>query len=167
MSSSEYPAQGREVTPDDMARFLIPDTPASLLSPAPQEAAGEPAKASLAMPSTADLIAAWERQQASAALVAPTVPEGADNGPLVPRWALRAALGTLGLSAAALIVAFVVWGVSLLLDAAATALEHAAPWIGGATVGVLLLVLLCRKRPRGESLSVSVTQSVRVSKGRM
>lgn len=165
MNRPEYDASGRETPLDDLTSYLIPDTPASLLDSAPQaapEAAAEPSR----MPSTAELLAAWELQQASAALVVPAAPERADSGPLVPRWALRAALGTVGLSAAALLVAFVVWGVGLLLDAAATALEHAAPWIGGGTVALLLLVLLCRKRPQGESLSVSVTQSVRVVKGR-
>ena len=161
MNRPEYDASGREALPDDLTSYLIPDTPASLLDSAPQ-AAPEPSR----VPSTADLLAAWELQQTSAALVVPAAPERADSGPLVPRWALRAALGTVALSAAALLVAFVVWGVGLLLDAAATALEHAAPWIGGATVAVLLLVLLCRKRPQGGNLSVSVTQSVRVIKGK-
>lgn len=165
MNRPEYDASGRETPLDDLTSYLIPDTPASLLDSAPQpaaQAAPEPSR----MPSTADLLAAWELQQKMTGALVPAAPERADSGPLVPRWALRAALGTVALSAAALLVAFVVWGVGLLLDAAATALEHAAPWIGGATVAVLLLVLLCRKRPQGGNLSVSVTQSVRVIKGK-
>jgi hypothetical protein len=151
VSSPEYPVSGPEITPDDVTRFLIPDTPASLVTPAP---------ARPALPSTAELIAAWEVHQASAALVPVTAPEAA---PIVPRWVWQTSARTAVGSALVGLVAFVVWGVSRLLDAAAVALEHAAPWIGGGVVAVLLLVLLCRRGPQRENLSVSVSQTVKIS----
>lgn len=156
MSSPEYPVSGPEITPDDVTRFLIPDTPASLVTPAP--AKDVPARP--ALPSTAELITAWEVHQASAALVPVTAPEAT---PIVPRWVWQASARTALGSALVGLVAFVVWGVSRLLDAAAAALAHAAPWIGGGVVAVLLLVLLCRRGPQGENLSVSVSQTVKIS----
>lgn len=162
-SNSEYRAPGREVTPDDVAAFLIPDSPAALARPAgPSEAAPERP----AIPSTADLLAAWERQQReaagalavpqSAALAVPVVPEA---DPIVPRWVWRASAVTAAVSAMAGVVGFVVWGVSLALTAAVSAVSAAAPYLGGAVVLAVALVLLCRKRPGADTLSLKVTQS--------
>jgi hypothetical protein len=169
MSSNEYPVSGREVTPDDVASFLIPDTPASLVGPteeATQRGSTVP-NGTVAIPSTAELLAAWERQQAAAALVqsGALVPQSAalavaDTAPIVPRWVWRASAVTAAVSAMAGLVAFVVWGVSLALDAAVVAVSAAAPYLGAAVVVVVALALLCRKRPGGDTLSVKVVQSV-------
>lgn len=173
-SHNEYPAPGREVTPDDMARFLIPDSPASLVTPSEGPEATEATEAAPerpALPSTADLIAAWERQNTAAALVqsgallpqsvALAVPE---HDPIVPRWVWRASAVTAAVSAMAGVVAFVVWGVSLALNAAVSAVSAAAPYLGVGVVALVALALLCRRRPGADTLSVSVVQSVRVVK---
>ncbi|KUM82335.1 MULTISPECIES: hypothetical protein [Streptomycetaceae] len=169
-SNSEYPAPGREVTPDDLARFLIPDTPASLVTPSerPEGAPERPA-----IPSTADLLAAWERQQHAAALVASgaLIPQSAalakpDTDPVVPRWVWRASAVTAAVSAMAGVVGFVVWGLSLALGAAVSAVSAAAPYLGGAVVLAVALALLCRKRPGSDTLSVKVVQSVVVQSKR-
>jgi hypothetical protein len=169
-SHNEYSAPGREVTPDDLARFLIPDTPASLVPPAKgTEAAPERP----ALPSTADLIAAWERQNAAAALVqsGALLPQSAalavpEHDPIVPRWVWRASAVTAAVSAMAGVVGFVVWGVSLALNAAVSAMSAAAPYLGVAVVAVVSLALLCRRRPGRDTLSVKVVQSVVVQSKR-
>lgn len=168
-SNNEYRAPGQEVTPDDLARFLIPDSPASLVTPTE---APEPAPATAPdrpLPSTAELIAAWERQNTAAALVqsGALLPQSAalavpEHDPIVPRWVWRASAVTAAVSAMAGLVAFVVWGVSLALNAAVSAVSAAAPYLGGAVVAVVALALLCRRRPGADTLSVSVVQSVRV-----
>lgn len=171
MSKNEYPAAGREVTPDDLTRFLIPDTPASLVTPAGDPEATEAATERPALPSTADLIAAWERQNAAAAAVqsGALLPQSAalavpEHDPIVPRWVWRASAVTAAVSAMAGVVAFVVWGVSLALTAAVSAVSAAAPYLGAGVVALVALALLCRKRPGADTLSVSVVQSVRVVK---
>lgn len=169
-SSNEYPAPGGEVTPDDVARFLIPDSPESLIS---RQAAPEAAPERPALPTTVDLIAAWERQSLAAAIVAQSaaLPQSValakpDTAPIVPRWVWRASIGTAAASAMAGLVAFVVWGVSLALSAAASALAAVAPFLGIAVVLAVALALLCRKRTGGETLSVKVVQSVVVQSKR-
>ncbi|MFE6774438.1 hypothetical protein ACFVFD_36360 [Streptomyces fimicarius] len=169
-SNNEYSAPGREVTPDDLTRFLIPDTPESLVTdPERPEAAPERP----AIPSTAELIAAWERQQTAAALVASgaLLPQSAalavpDTAPIVPRWVWRASAVTASVSAMAGVVAFVVWCLSLALTAAVSALSAAAPYLGGAVVLAVALALLCRKRTGEDTLSVKVVQSVVVQSKR-
>jgi hypothetical protein len=164
-SSNEYPAPGREVTPDDVAAFLIPDTPASLVPPTGRpEAAGAEAPERPALPTTGELIAAWERQQSAGALAVPqsaalAVPE---VDPIVPRWVWRASAVTAAVSAMAGLIAFVVWGVSLALAAAVSAVSAAAPYVVGGLVLAAVLALVCRKRPGADTLSVSVVQSVTV-----
>ncbi|WP_331756790.1 hypothetical protein [Streptomyces sp. NBC_01506] len=162
MSSNEYPAPGREFTPDDVAGFLIPDTPESLI---PRQTAPERP----AMPSTADLIEAWERQNETSARISAgaPLPQSAalavpEHDPIVPRWVWRASAVTAAVSAMAGVIGFVVWGVSLALTAAVSAMSAAAPYLGVATVAAVALVLLCRKRTGADTLSVSVVQSVRV-----
>lgn len=169
-SHNEYPAQGREVTPDDLARFLIPDTPASLIG---RQEATEAAPERPAIPSTADLLAAWERQNAAAALVqsGALLPQSAalavpEHDPIVPRWVWRASAVTAAVSAMAGVVGFVVWGVSLALNAAVSAVAAAAPYMGVAVVAVVALALLCRRRPGRDTLSVKVVQSVVVQSKR-
>ena len=170
-SHNEYPAPGREVTPDDLTRFLIPDTPASLVTPSEGPEATEAAPGRPALPSTADLIAAWERQNAAAAAVqsGALLPQSAalavpEHDPIVPRWVWRSSAVTAAVSAMAGVVAFVVWGVSLALTAAVSAVSAAAPYLGAGVVALVALALLCRKRPGADTLSVSVVQSVRVVK---
>lgn len=162
-SHNEYPAPGREVTPDDLTRFLIPDSPASLTGrPEATEAAPERP----AIPSTADLLAAWERQNSAALLpqsAALAVPE---HDPIVPRWVWRASAVTAAVSAMAGVVGFVVWGLSLALNAAASALASAAPYLAGGVALAVALVLLCRKRTGPDTLSVKVVQSVVVQSKR-
>lgn len=165
-SNNEYRAPGQEVTPDDLARFLIPDSPASLVTPTETT---EAAPERPALPSTADLIAAWERQNTAAALVqsGALLPQSAalavpEHDPIVPRWVWRASAVTAAVSAMAGVVGFVVWGLSLALGAAVSAVSAAAPYLGVATVAVVALALLCRRRPGSDTLSVSVVQSVRV-----
>ncbi|MDX2854593.1 hypothetical protein PV342_40570 [Streptomyces sp. PA03-3a] len=160
MSSNEYRAPGSEITPDDLARFLIPDTPAGLVTPSETT---EAAPERPAIPSTADLIAAWQQQQNTAALI----PQSAalavvDTAPIVPRWVWRASAVTAAVSAMAGLVGFVVWGVSLALAAAVSALAAAAPYLVGGVILAGALVLLCRKRTGPDTLSVSVVQSVSV-----
>ena len=169
-SNNEYRAPGQEVTTDDVARFLIPDSPESLI---PRQAVPEAALGRPAIPSTADLIAAWERQSLAAAIVAQSaaLPQSAalavpDTAPIVPRWVWRAFAGTAAVSAMAGFVAFVVWGVSLALSAAASALSAVAPYLGGAVVLAVALALMCRKRPGADTLSVKVMQSVVVQSKR-
>jgi hypothetical protein len=174
MSTNEYGAPGREVTPDDVTRFLIPDTPESLVTPSERTETAPPAAPERpAMPTTAELLAAWERQQTAAALVASgaLLPQSAalavpDTAPIVPRWVWRASAVTASVSAMAGLVAFVVWGVSLALDAAVSAVSAAAPYLGGAVVLAVALALLCRKRPGRDTLSVKVVQSVVVQSKR-
>lgn len=170
-SHNEYSVPGREVTPDDLAHFLIPDSPASLVTPTAAPEATEAAPERPAIPSTADLIAAWERQSAAAALVqsGALLPQSAalavpEHDPIVPRWVWRASAVTAAVSAMAGVVAFVVWGVSLALTAAVSAVSAAAPYLGVGVVALVALALLCRKRPGADTLSVSVVQSVRVVK---
>lgn len=170
-SHNEYPAPGREVTPDDLTRFLIPDTPASLVTPSEGPETTEAAPERPALPSTADLIAAWERQNAAAAAVqsGALLPQSAalavpEHDPIVPRWVWRASAVTAAVSAMAGVVAFVVWGVSLALNAAVSAVSAAAPYLGVGVVALVALALLCRRRPGADTLSVSVVQSVRVVK---
>jgi hypothetical protein len=158
VNSNEYPVSGREVTPDDVASFLIPDSPASLVPD--EEPTGQPP-----IPSTAELLAAWERQQSAELVsVAPAAAPVVD--PLVPRWVWRASAVTVAVSAMAGLVAFVVWGVSLALDAAVSAVSAAAPYLGVAVVLAVALALLCRKRPGADTLSVKVVQSVVVQSKR-
>lgn len=169
-SNNEYSAPGREVTPDDLARFLIPDTPASLIG---RHEATEAAPERPAIPSTADLLAAWERQQHAAAVVqsGALLPQSAalavpEHDPIVPRWVWRASAVTAAVSAMAGVVGFVVWGVSLALNAAVSAVAAAAPYMGVAVVAVVALALLCRRRPGRDTLSVKVVQSVVVQSKR-
>lgn len=169
-SKNEYPAPRSEVTPDEVARFLIPDTPESLI---PRQAAPEAAPDRPALPSTADLIAAWERQSLAAAIVAqsPQLPQSAalarpDTAPIIPRWVWRASAVTAAVSAMAGVVGFVVWGVSLALTAAVSALAALAPYLGIAVVLAGALALLCRKRTGEDTLSVKVVQSVVVQSKR-
>lgn len=172
-SNNEYRAPGREVTPDDLTAYLIPDSPASLLGhPSATEAAPAPAP-ERPLPSTAELIAAWERQNTAAALVqsGALLPQSAalavpEHDPIVPRWVWRASAVTAAVSAMAGVVGFVVWGISLALTAAASAMAAAAPYLGGAVVAVVALALLCRRRPEGDTLSVKVVQSVVVQSTR-
>ncbi|MFF4709770.1 hypothetical protein [Streptomyces sp. NPDC001297] len=174
MSTNEYPRQTPEVTSEDLARFLIPDTPASLVTGTDRpEAAPTATPERPALPTTAELIAAWERQQTAAALVASgaLLPQSAalavpDTAPIVPRWVWRASAVTASVSAMAGLVAFVVWGVSLALDAAVSAVSAAAPYLGGAVVLAVALALLCRKRTGSDTLSVKVVQSVVVQSKR-
>ena len=174
MSTNEYRGPGPEVTPDDLTRFLIPDTPASLVTgPERPEAAPAAAPERPALPSTEDLLAAWERQQRAASLVqsGALLPQSAalavpEHDPIVPRWVWRASAVTASVSAMAGVVAFVVWGVSLALTAAVSAVSAAAPYLGGAVVLVVALALLCRKRPGADTLSVKVVQSVVVQSKR-
>lgn len=164
MSSNDYPAPGSEITPDDLTRFLIPDTPAALVPPSDKTEA-DPVRP--ALPSTAELIAAWEQQNTAAALVpqsaALAVP---DTAPIVPRWVWRASAVTAAVSAMVGLVGFVVWGVSLALTAAVSAVSAAAPYIGAAVILAVTLALLCRRRPGRDTLSVSVVQSVVVQSTR-
>ena len=169
-SSNEYPAPGREVGPDDLTRFLIPDTPASLIPPAE---GAEAAPERPAIPSTEALLAAWHQQQAAAALVqsGALLPQSAalavpDTAPIVPRWVWRASAVTASVSAMAGVVGFVVWGVSLALTAAVSAVSAAAPYLAGGVVLVVALALLCRRRPGPDTLSVKVVQSVVVQSKR-
>ncbi|NEE35373.1 hypothetical protein G3M53_59395 [Streptomyces sp. SID7982] len=173
-SNNEYPARGREVTPDDLARFLIPDTPASLITPpeAPQTAPAATPEAPL-IPSTEALLAAWQQQQTAAALVqaGALLPQSAalttpEPDPIVPRWVWRASAVTASVSVMAGVIGFVVWGVSLALSAAAAAMSAAAPYLGAAAVLAVAMVLLCRKRPGSDTLSVKVVQSVVVQSKR-
>ncbi|MCW5254720.1 hypothetical protein [Streptomyces sp. SHP 1-2] len=179
MNSNEYPAQGGEVTPDDLARFLIPDSPASLVAAAEGSGTagqGGPEGAGAApIPSTAALLAAWQQQQAAAALMqsaALAVPQSSalavpDADPVVPRWVWRASAVTAAVSAMAGVVAFVVWGVSLALAAAVSAVSAAAPYLGGAVVLAVVLALMCRRgRVSTDTLSVKVVQSVVVQSKR-
>jgi hypothetical protein len=170
-SNNEYSAPGREFTSDDVTRFLIPDSPASLVTPSKGPETTEAAPERPAIPSTADLLAAWQRQQTAAALVqsGALLPQSAalavpEHDPIVPRWVWRASAVTAAVSAMAGVVGFVVWGVSLALNAAVSAVSAAAPYLGAAVVAVVALALVCRKRPGGDTLSVSVVQSVRVVK---
>ncbi|MFD7462979.1 MULTISPECIES: hypothetical protein [unclassified Streptomyces] len=173
-SHNEYSAPGGEVTPDALTHFLIPDSPASLVTPSERpEAAPAAAPERPAIPSTADLIAAWERQQHAAALVASgaLLPQSAalavpEPAPIVPRWVWRASAVTAAVSAMAGVVGFVVWGLSLALGAAVSAVSAAAPYLGGAVVLAVALALLCRKRPGADTLSVKVVQSVVVQSKR-
>ncbi|WP_331728821.1 hypothetical protein [Streptomyces canus] len=172
-SNNEYSAPGREVTPDDLARFLIPDTPASLIGRHEATEAAPAAPERPAIPSTADLLAAWERQQHAAALVqsGALVPQSAalavpEHDPIVPRWVWRASAVTAAVSAMAGVVGFVVWGVSLALNAAVAAVAAAAPYLGVAVVAVVALALLCRRGPGRDKLSVKVVQSVVVQSKR-
>lgn len=169
-SNNEYSAPGREVTPDDMAHFLIPDSPASLVTPTKgSEAAPERS----ALPSTAELIAAWERQNATAAAVqsGALLPQSQalaapEHDPIVPRWVWRASAVTAAVSAMAGLVGFVVWGVCMALNAAVSAMAAAVPYLGAAAVLVGVVALLCRKRPGADTLSVKVVQSVVVQSKR-
>jgi hypothetical protein len=173
-SNPEYPAQGGEVTPDDLARFLIPDDLASLVAPSEPIEGPEAAPTAVPerpLPSTPDLLAAWERQNAAAALVqsGALLPQSAalavpEHDPIVPRWVWRASAVTAAVSAMAGVVGFVVWGVSLALAAAVSAVSAAAPYLGAGVVALVALAFLCRKRPGADTLSVSVVQSVRVVK---
>jgi hypothetical protein len=174
MSTNEYRAPGREVGPDDLTRFLIPDTPASLVTPTERpEAAPAVAPERPAIPSTEALLAAWQQQQHAAALVqsGALLPQSAalavpEHDPIVPRWVWRASAVTAAVSAMAGVVGFVVWGVSLALTAAVSAVSAAAPYLGGAVVLAVALALLCRKRPGADTLSVKVVQSVVVQSKR-
>lgn len=163
MSQNEYPAPERQVTSDDLAAWLIPDSPAALTKPEPRP-----------MPTTAELLAAWEQQQrqadgsnASAALVphqtteVPAIIEP-EAGPVVPRWAWVIAARLLVAATVAAIVAFVVWGVSMALAAAASAVAAAAPVIGACAIGAGVLLLLCRRRPGSVTVTQTMTQTVRV-----
>ncbi|MFI6899276.1 hypothetical protein ACIBM4_34735 [Streptomyces sp. NPDC050256] len=151
-SHNEYSAPGREVTPDDMARFLIPDTPASLVTP---QTAPEPSP----IPSTADLIAAWERAGAASALVRVEPIPAPDTTPIVPRWVWRASAVTAATSAMVGLVAFVVWGVAQALGAAAAALAGAVPYLVGAAVLILAAVIATRRKAGEGSLSLTVSQT--------
>lgn len=172
-SNPEYPAPGREVTPDDLARFLIPDSPASLLGSPEAPGAAPAAPERPAIPSTADLLAAWERQQQSGA-GALAVPQSAvlavtaapEADPIVPRWVWRASAVTAAVSAMAGVVGFVVWGVSLALTAAVSAVSAAAPYIVGGLALAAVLALVCRRRPGADTLTVKVVQSVVVQSKR-
>ncbi|GGU52744.1 hypothetical protein [Streptomyces violascens] len=172
-SSNEYRVPGREVTSDDLTGFLIPDSPASLIGrPEAIEKAPAPAP-ERPLPSTAELIAAWERQNTAAALVqsGALLPQSAalavpERDPIVPRWVWRASAVTAAVSAMAGVVGFVVWGISLALTAAVSAMAAAAPYLGGAVVAVVALALLCRRRPGGDTLSLKVVQSVVVQSTR-
>lgn len=169
-SNSEYGAPGREVTPDDMAAFLIPDSPAALIPPAAAARPSEVAPERPAIPSTADLLAAWERQQQSNA-GALAVPQSAalavaEADPIVPRWVWRASAVTAAVSAMAGVVGFVVWGVSLALTAAVSAVSAAAPYIVGGLALAAVLALVCRRRPGADTLTVKVVQSVVVQSKR-
>lgn len=169
-SHNEYPAPGREVTPDDLTRFLIPDSPASLTGrPEATEAAPERP----AIPSTEALLAAWQQQQHAAALVqsGALLPQSAalavpEHEPIVPRWVWRASAVTAAVSAMAGVIGFVVWGVSLALNAAVSAVSAAAPYLGVGVVALVALALLCRRRPEKDTLSVKVVQSVVVQSKR-
>lgn len=168
MSTHEYGAPDREVTSEDVTRFLIPDTPAELTEAAPTAAPSRPA-----IPSAADLLAAWEQQQTAAALVqsGALLPQSAalavpDTAPIVPRWVWRASAVTASVSAMAGVVAFVVWGVSLALTAAVSALSAAAPYLGAAVVLAVALALAARKKTGSDTLSVKVVQSVVVQSTR-
>lgn len=174
MSTNEYRAPGREVGPEDLTRFLIPDTPASLVTPTERpEAAPAAAPERPAIPSTADLLAAWERQQQSGA-GALAVPQSAvlavtaapEADPIVPRWVWRASAVTAAVSAMAGVVGFVVWGVSLALTAAVSAVSAAAPYIVGGLALAAVLALVCRRRPGADTLTVKVVQSVVVQSKR-
>ncbi|MCX4429459.1 hypothetical protein [Streptomyces mirabilis] len=174
-SQNEYPAPGREVSPDDVTRFLIPDTPASLVTPTEaSEATAASTPGRPAIPSTEQLLAAWQQQQAMAAAIvqagallpqaqALAVPE---HDPIVPRWVWRASAVTATAAAVAGVVGFVVWGLSLALTAAVSAVSAAAPYLGGAVVLAVALALMGRKGTRGDTLSVRVVQSVIVKSKR-
>lgn len=156
MSSNEYPAPGQgrhSITPDDVAAFVVPDSPASLVPEAPTRP----------IPSTAELLAAWEAQNRNAAAVVPAPVAAAPEGPLVPRWVVRAGVVTLSVSAMAGVVAFVVWGVAQALGAAAAALAGAVPYLVGVGVVALAAVILTRRKSNTGSLSVSVSQTQHVT----
>ncbi|WP_318206198.1 hypothetical protein [Streptomyces sp. SCL15-4] len=168
-SSNEHRTPGREVTPDDVTHFLIPDSPAALATPPAAPAAPE----APAMPTTAELLAAWQQQQTAAALVqsGALLPQSAalaaaDTDPVVPRWVWRASAVTAAVSAMAGVIGFVVWGVSLALTAAVSAVSAAAPYLSGAVALALALALACRKRPGADTLTVKVVQSVVVQSKR-
>lgn len=168
-SNNEYSAPGREVTSEALADFLIPDSPASLVTGSGRpEAAPAGAIERPAIPSTEQLLAAWQQQQAMAAAIvqagallpqsqALAVPE---HDPIVPRWVWRASAVTAAAAAIAGVVGFVVWGLSLALMAAVSAVSAAAPYLAGAVVLAVALALMSRKRTGRDTLSVRVVQSV-------
>ncbi|WP_225805306.1 hypothetical protein [Streptomyces sp. NK15101] len=154
-SNNEYGASDRAVSPD-LAHFLIPDTPASLVTPS------QPTEAAPAVPTTAELLAAWERHSAAALVPQPAAPAAPAEDPIVPRWVWRASAVTAAVSVMAGLIGFVVWGISLALTAAASAMAAAAPYVVGALVLAAVVAVACRRRPGADTLSVSVTQSVSI-----
>ncbi|MBT2395943.1 hypothetical protein [Streptomyces sp. ISL-100] len=159
-SNNEYSAPGRDVTPDDMARFLIPDTPASLITPSP---APETAPERPEIPSTADLIAAWERASAAGVVVQSAPVPAPDTAPIVPRWVWRTSAVTAAVSAMVGLIAFVVWGVAQALGAAAAALEGSLPYLVGAAVFILAAVIATRGKSERGSLSLTVSQTQHIT----
>ena len=156
MSHHEYPAPEREITTDDLAAFLIPDSPAPIDK--------------RPVPSTAELLAAWEREQQRQLDVpapAPEVPANAE--PIVPRWVWKVSARTAIAAAVAGVVAFAVWGLAVALAAAAAALAAAAPYLAGALVLVVAAALLCRRGSAGavevtQTVTQTITQSVKVGR---
>ncbi|MDI3408318.1 hypothetical protein [Streptomyces cavernicola] len=161
---------------EDLTAYLIPDTPASLTKhedPAP-------------IPSTAELLAAWVREQerlaaeadqpaeATASTPENTAEKAADGpaeasedgpapiAPLIPRWAWKtAAYAALG-GAVIAFVAFVVWGIGWLLAQAAAFIAAAAPILGAAALAAVVLVALLRGKRDGGTVTVTQTQRITV-----
>lgn len=158
-----------DITDAELLAALVPDSPACLTSP--QDAAGRAPQgrqtAAQSLPEGPLAVAYQTRPDGSLApfYVPVPVPQSLpavrhDAGPLVPRWALGAAVTSVGVGGGVFLLAKaldILGGAASALAAGASA---ALPWL--VIAGVVIASVVGRKKTRGGGVSVvqTITQTI-------
>lgn len=160
-ASPQYPAPDRQITNDDLLAALLPDTPAgaqtTTLPPAAQP--------------TLDVAALLElarRQGALEATVkaqAPAVPaeDKVSSGPVVPRWAVGAAVAAVGIGAGGLLLGVALDLLATGVAAVAAGLTAAAPML---ILGVVLVAALLSRRSPAPTVEITQTITQTITGGK-